>query len=98
VIGKINRPTPTGLRLVPQVSFIEVDLVSSQKSSQFILKAELAMMRLLLIDVLPDSMKIGLTDREIRVARLPFKLGKWDPLAFQPHIRHSFEFLDPVRL
>jgi Tfp pilus assembly protein PilN len=73
---------------VPHVPLIPFDLMSAQQSSQFILKAQLAMVLLLPGDVLFNLLQVGLANREIRLLALPLEIGVIRSLLLEPEIGH----------
>src|SRR6266853_851310 len=69
-----------------------------QQRAQLFLKRHLMMMFFLPNDVLLYLLQIRVTDREIRITALPFKISVIRSLLFEPAVGHAFQFLHPFRL
>lgn len=83
---------------IPNISFIPFDFMFAQKRPDLVLKRHFSVMFFLSGDVAFDLLEARLADGEVRVARLPFKVGKACVLLLQPFVRDAFQFLHPFGL
>ncbi len=83
-------------RSIPHVPLVELDLVSFEQRSQFVLKRPSAVMFFLPADVIDNVIDVGLAHRKRRVAGLPMETLKIGTLGFDPSRCARFQFLDDL--
>src|SRR5262249_43982964 len=81
----MTRPAPTGRdSSVPEIAFVELDLVARQQQPQFILVGDLAVVLFLIGNVGFDISRIRLAYGEGTISRLPVKIAQRRTLPFGP--------------
>jgi putative transposon-encoded protein len=79
---------------IPDIPFIEGDLVTFQKSPVFLLELFLPMMFLLVRDVFTDGGHVGFGDSKRSITCLPRKSSELAALRLDPFGRRFFDILD----
>jgi len=80
---------------IPNIAFVEFDLVTSQKLAVFVLKTDLHVMIRLVLDVVDQFFDLRLAHRKTSVAALPGKL--FNALRFNPPRGTAFEQFNDLR-
>ena len=96
-MARVHQPR-WGCVSIPKISFVPSNLMFAQKCAQFVLETHLSVVFFVAGNVFFDLLQIRLADREISVASLPFKVGKFHCLLFQPPVGYPFELLNPFCL
>ena len=81
---------------IPGVAFVAFDSVFREEGAVFFLKGVRAVMFLLVVDVVEQSIQVRWTDGKGTVAALPRKGGQCRRLGFQPFGGRGFQFLDEL--